>query len=424
MTKCNNLNISDSFGIKTCDLFSEPPEQVTDLGPKAKIGDYITAWGTSFKNHTQFIGHTIQPILKEEGLNLKSQISHSKAVQVAKKLSDTIRNTFVGFHRQHSNEVDAKISQIPHSRKYKFEATQDALYAIHHNKGSKQLVYQLLAQCVAYHLRNQTKIEIPLNGKLISYDIEKIPLFLNSVAFGLTSLQSPPILLFRGTITKVLRNGAAESLVADFDPLGPGYTFFRLNKTIPEWLAKNTTVNKAIVIGHSLGGAYAKHTTAYYPEYIEETYTFNSPGVGLPTAQKYSEIKNGSPPILNIYTYGDIIPKLSHKRIGVDLAVMLPNGEEHKKLSYLDKHRIPTFATESLIFNHPIQMMVPSLILTLALPVIFSIGCLYLALRTIIGRMYSECAQKIQNGFRRLPTQCQVMDGVKGILGQQALASV
>jgi pimeloyl-ACP methyl ester carboxylesterase len=304
----------------------------------------------------------------------------------------------------------------------KVEALQEAFHSLAKTEQSSALlIYQLLSYRLAYNLTTQKSIEIPLNNKLIKYTIEKIPFFLNSPFYGLSSPDGPPILLFRGTVTKLMKSGAAEALVADFDPLGPGYSFFRWNTTILEWLKKHTTEHKAIVLGHSLGGAIAKHVTAYHWQHIKETYTFNAPGVGWLTANQYRGLEN-PPPLYNLNTFGDFIPSLGHERIGTDLITVPQDPEVLKNMSISDVHKDTVLELGSLIFKHPIKMKFPSIILTIALPVIFAIGCLYLAIRTFITWLLYRNSQ---SALPPLRAPSPTMDGErdKSVLLELALPS-
>ncbi|WP_143855436.1 site-2 protease family protein [Nostoc sp. 'Peltigera membranacea cyanobiont' 232] len=78
---------------------------------------------------------------------------------------------------------------------------------------------------------------------------------------------------------------ATNSLtVSDTKPLGIGTDQFDALKSkgeIQKWLKDNTQNGiKPDLVGHSLGGALAQMTAAEFSDYVNETVTFNSPGIG------------------------------------------------------------------------------------------------------------------------------------------------
>lgn len=66
---------------------------------------------------------------------------------------------------------------------------------------------------------------------------------------------------------------------------------------------------KAVVSGHSLGGALAQILTAEYPDKVAETMVFNSASISIGTAKKYQKSDN-PPKVSLVYNENDLVPVL------------------------------------------------------------------------------------------------------------------
>jgi len=405
-------------------LFTTSPASPVNLGPDAKVDDYVKLWKDSFKTNKNFINHIIKPIIRAEGLKNNQTLEHSKAVLIGQKIATYMENNFVTSLTQKTSEVYDCVRKIQKSDK-KFPVIQAALHSVHRHSTSayhevknqnhrfKEInagmlrTFQILSHRTAYNIENEESIEIavPINGEqvLVNYKVEKLSFFLNFPAYGLkaeSNPDAPPILLFPGTRANINKQGMGESIIADLDPLGPGYLFFKINEfvgrwfstmSIENWLKLNTAEGsqKAITMGHSLGGALATHTTAYYNDYIKEGYTFCAPGVGHFTAQQYNQLKEerAAPPLHNLNSYHDLIPHFGHQRVGDDLTIVSDTrglAKEEIVESPFEHHKDTSLEFSTLIFEHKVEMIVPSLILSVVLPIFFTIGLVYLTLRTLV----------------------------------------
>ncbi|MEH2073792.1 MAG: S8 family serine peptidase [Nostoc sp.] len=157
------------------------------------------------------------------------------------------------------------------------------------NSDSKRYVdYENLAKKDVYYFAQGKK---PLQDVFKEYQKQgyKVEVFSDQkTAFVAIGLTAPPgkrsILIFEGTDPKT------NSLtVSDTRLLGIGsdqFEAFKSKGEIERWLKDNSKGNSpdekngVDLVGHSLGGALAQMTAAEFPDYVNETVTFNSPGIG------------------------------------------------------------------------------------------------------------------------------------------------
>lgn len=161
-----------------------------------------------------------------------------------------------------------------------------------------------LAAFLAYQNAIQNEVmQIPVRvgqtWQMASYMIDKLPLTppcLGSpiVAFGFRPITKdvPPLLLFKGT-TRPADDGSGLSLLTDINPGGSvgAYAFHFGKKTIHKWLKSNTSSQKAITFGTSLGGAHAWRCALHFPDMVQEVRAFCPPGFSFTDLKKLKKIQ-------------------------------------------------------------------------------------------------------------------------------------
>lgn len=190
-------------------------------------------------------------------------------------------------------------------------------------------VAELLAMELAYQRPADAEfIEIPLGEQnaLIRYHVEIVPIAMGLQAYGFIPEQQgagPPVLLFRGTVTSPAHRAAGTTWVADLDPLGVGWAVYQFGAVgIQQWLERATRVagRKALVTGHSMGGAHATYAGVYNSQYVDKVLTFNPPLVSfLAKAKWIAEKKAGTAPkIWNFINTRDDISHIGQEIVGQD----------------------------------------------------------------------------------------------------------
>lgn len=180
-----------------------------------------------------------------------------------------------------------------------------------------------LAAFFAYQNAVQDEIlELPVrvNGiwQMASYQIDKIlltPPCLGSpvVAFGFRpkTKGAPPLLLFKGT-TRPADDGSFLSFLTDINPGGSvgAYAFQFGKKQIQKWLKENTSKQKAITFGTSLGGAHAWRCSLHFPDMIQEAKAYCPPGFSLADLTRLKNIQklSSKPKIRMFCQYNDAAP--------------------------------------------------------------------------------------------------------------------
>ncbi len=190
-------------------------------------------------------------------------------------------------------------------------------------------VAEMMAMDLAYHCpADAQRTDLPLGdgNAPIGYQIEVVPMAMGLQAFGFIPERpdaGPPILLFRGTVTSPNHRSAGTTWVADLDPLGVGWGFYRFGAgSIETWLKKavERTGRKAVAIGHSLGGAHATYAGVYNPQFVDKTLTFNPPAVSFLAKQRWDELKRrgAAPAVWNFINTRDDISFFGQEVVGED----------------------------------------------------------------------------------------------------------
>lgn len=182
------------------------------------------------------------------------------------------------------------------------------------------------------------------------------------VAYALKPLSNDskqkPIICFRPTqIVLRLADAVTETLLDDLHLKGVGYGGFQsARKELEELMADSEFCQeneKILVLGYSLGGAYAQYFTAYQENWrrISEAIFFNDPGVDRKTVERFArkvnriDLKEGEAPSLSLFrTEGDLIDHHGELHLGagvspysqakVHLTLLLPPSTATK----LDRH--------------------------------------------------------------------------------------
>lgn len=235
--------------------------------------------------------------------------SHDQVLEKATKLFKVIHKHIddVELQQWMVAEILAKvIAKIP-LKKGQFIS----IPIINADKQSKMVTYEVdtcfdLGQGIpAYGLKPQSTFGFYLDGYWPSFGSHP------------KENSAPPLLLFRGTDFSVETDSAKTSIAINFDPKGPGFSFFlKANDSIEKWLQKVTSpTQKARVFGYSQGGAFSLYTTIYHPELIsqkphEPSMIFNSPGVNKDLLQRWLAIPSEQIPRLCVlFPCADVVPQ-------------------------------------------------------------------------------------------------------------------
>lgn len=228
-----------------------------------------------------------------------------------------------------------------------------------------------LARGYAYHAVHGSQISLHVNGKMITYAVEEIPLWKGIVAYGLKPLnkEDPPILLFRGSSFYPSGRGSFATMIADIDPFSPGALVYKcFSKKIKHWLAEVNTSHSAkpYVTGHSLGGAFAAYTAIEYSASVQPfTYTHATVGLSCLAKKKVKKMQDAAPKILNFFYEKDPLTKWGHHRIGTDIQVSCdldacaPAQEKIKWRQKSLSHRISLLDKPSTLLHKTAPSMLP-----------------------------------------------------------------
>ncbi len=99
--------------------------------------------------------------------------------------------------------------------------------------------------------------------------------------------QRRPVIAFRGSEMGDVGNDEGGQFVLDWlqndmDGYAVGHTAFNLNYEAIEAMlvyAVSTSGKRVVVTGHSLGGSLAKQCALHFPQYVEQVYTYQAPGI-------------------------------------------------------------------------------------------------------------------------------------------------
>ena len=167
------------------------------------------------------------------------------------------------------------------------------------------IIGDFLALYPYLHPEQNEAIAVPLYKDhawhIVHYRTEKLsltPKWMGSplAAYGLVpeSQNQPPLLLFKGT-TYPTDNGFFLSLITDLNPFASvGALGFQFGKeTLSSWLYEKTQTSgqRALVYGKSLGGAHACRSAIYFPDYVEKVMAYGAPGFSLWDLSRLKEVE-------------------------------------------------------------------------------------------------------------------------------------
>jgi len=130
-------------------------------------------------------------------------------------------------------------------------------------------------------------------------------------------IKMPPVLAFRGTDTDKGNRELGKDAAADLRWKAVGYGQFAANRPqIVNLLA--SLGGRAVVTGHSLGGALAQLTGCYFPGMVQRIVTFQAPGIDSATAKKLADYNKANPgkkvDSTHYVAKGDLVSKAGQNR--------------------------------------------------------------------------------------------------------------
>jgi pimeloyl-ACP methyl ester carboxylesterase len=177
----------------------------------------------------------------------------------------------------------------------------------------------------------------------ITYQTERIeltPSWMGSplVAYGLkpsTNVENaPPILLFKGT-TFPADEGATLSILTDINPGASvgNYAFHFGREKIQQWLSKNTSNQKAVICGKSLGGALSWRTAMTFPEHVSKVMAYGPPGFAFSEKKQLHQAKENYPDMeINFFCQkNDLVPFSDHAALEGDVNYYQVNSPKNSK---------------------------------------------------------------------------------------------
>jgi pimeloyl-ACP methyl ester carboxylesterase len=194
---------------------------------------------------------------------------------------------------------------------------------------------EIMAMKLAYQrpiagVQNPFQLPLGAGNSHVDYTAESVPIALGLEAYGFNPVnahEGPPILLFRGTVTSPAHRAAGVTWLADLDPFGVGWGVFQFGShDIGEWLRRATERcgRKAMVVGHSLGGAHATYAGVYHPQHIDSVLAFNPPAVSFLAKRRWDSLHQANitrPAIWNFINTRDDISHLGQEVVGEDFFV-------------------------------------------------------------------------------------------------------
>ena len=181
------------------------------------------------------------------------------------------------------------------------------------------MVAEILAKILVYYDVDGREINIPVKQdgvvEMVKYKVEKVS-FLNSSLYfyGLIPIdnhKANPMVIFPGTqLYPSAGMCMVESLMADFCAQGIGWEQFMESGqgkvAVEKWLSENCMEKSAVVMGHSLGAAFAAYTAANIHQFVKKVINFAAPGVNKTTYRQLQALGE-SLPIFSFNAVGDPI---------------------------------------------------------------------------------------------------------------------
>ncbi|KJH69450.1 lipase family protein [Aliterella atlantica] len=169
-------------------------------------------------------------------------------------------------------------------------------------------VYEILAKEIAYIFDNP-EFDKPVNEFLCNTGYALGQAFsapnIEFRAFGLlpTVAGRSPVLVLRGT------NKAIDDIARDCHKAIGLSQFIKYQNELATWLihATQTTHQKAVIVGHCLGGAIAQIIATELIDWIKEVVTFSSPGTSRDIAAKFIQHGGANLDVTHYVIDGDII---------------------------------------------------------------------------------------------------------------------
>jgi hypothetical protein len=193
------------------------------------------------------------------------------------------------------------------------------------------------------------RVPVRVDGqwKMVDYAVEKIrltPRWMGSsiMAYGLNAINAPPLLLFKGT-TYPTDKGFGLSLLTDMNPFSSvGAFVYSIGKNkIENWLnKKNTSSQKAIVYGKSLGGAHAWRTALSFQDKVGKVMAYGASGLSISDNKKLNALKKeGILPEINIFCQkNDPVPYFDLTNDGINYYQVLGSKPRHGVIAHADMY--------------------------------------------------------------------------------------
>ncbi|MBS0647992.1 MAG: hypothetical protein JSS10_02055 [Verrucomicrobia bacterium] len=254
-------------------------------------------------------------------------------------------------YRESLVTYDHLLHTDPHTSKYILDECQKVFDAIHSSIENSQLrsalTAELLLKEVAFHSPKKGKeFLLPsyeVGQDMLAYKVDEVIRLRGKIpAYGLTSSNASPILIYRGTAPALSREGGISSLIEDLDPKGVGRQIFdHAFPRINSWLEQATEKGKkaARILGYSQGASLAALTAVHSHHLISKNHsapsiTFNPPGIDNLALENWKKIALQERPTLVQYLVkGDLVSRCGGALIGEAYEIATA-----QKLGLLDAH--------------------------------------------------------------------------------------